>query len=285
MSDTSGMPGGGLPPAGGGQDWMSGFDDSLRGAMEHKGYKGPGDLAKAYVSLSKHLGADEKTLLRLPRSLDDDSSMREIFKRLGAPEKADEYELPDPPTGAADMRDWFKGVAHELGITKKQAKVLAEKFSGYLGEHTQKAGEGKGRDVELAARKIREKWGQEYDSNMSHAQRAVAKFGWADEALHELRDGGPAGAERALELLAYIGRNIREDGFPGPQDQGGGGGAQPFGGTPSAHRAKFAELQGDRAFMARYMSGDPSAVREFRQVSALAFPEDGATAGGPPRRY
>jgi hypothetical protein len=260
---------------------MSGFDDSLRGAMQAKGYGGPADLAKAYVSLSRHLGADEKTLLRLPRSEDDAPAWRDVFKRLGAPEKPEEYELPEPGQGALDMRDWFKGVAHELGITRKQAKVLAEKFGGYLGEMTKKQGEGKAGDIELAARRIREKWGQEFDSNMSHAQRAVQRFGWGDDALAELRDGGPAGAERALELLAYIGRNQREDGFPGPE---AGSAAQPFGGTPSAHRARFTELARDPAFMARFTRGDPSAVSEFRKLSELAYPEDGrSTAGGPPR--
>jgi len=250
--------------------------------MQAKGYRGTADLAKAYISLNKHLGADERTLVRLPRSLDDDNSMREVFKRLGAPEKPDEYELPEPPKGAHDMREWFKGVAHELGITKKQAKVLAEKFGGFLGEQMQKQTQSRSGDVELAGRRIKEKWGQEYDANMDHAQRAVTKFGWDDDVLAELRDGGPAGAERALELLAYIGRNVREDTFPGPE--AGNPNPQPFGGTPSAHRARFNDMTSDRAFMARVMARDPAAVREFRQVSELAYPEDGrSTAGGPPR--
>src|SRR5688572_4508607 len=273
------------PPAASGGDWMSGdgWDDGLRGAMAAKGYRGPADLAKAYVSLNKHLGADERTLVRLPRNLDDDTSMREVFKRLGAPEKPDEYELPEPPKGAQDMREWFKGVAHELGITRKQAKVLAEKFGGFLGEQMQKHTQSRAGDVELASRRIKEKWGQEYDANMDHAQRAVTRFGWDDEVLTELRDGGPAGAERALELLAYIGRNTREDSFPGPETASPSG-QQPFGGTPRADRARFNDMTSDRAFMARVIAKDPVAVREFRQVSELAYPDDGrSTAGGPPR--
>jgi hypothetical protein len=277
----SGAPAAGAPAATPSPWSLESLAGEDRGWAELKYPGGLAALAKAHRSLESHLGAPADRLLRLPRDEKDAEGWNKVLTALGRPEKADGYDdLPAPDAGAEDLRDWFKGVAHEAGLTKAQARKLAEKFVGFAKEHTEKAAQGKSGDLELAARRIREKWGNEHDANMGHAERAVKRLGWSDEALTELRDGGPAGAERALEMLAYIGRNLKEDGFPAP----GATASTPFGGTPQAHQAAWQIAMSDRDFMSKVNSGDPVAVREFRRLSELAYPDEGpGGAGGPPR--
>ena len=266
---------------GGEQHWTSGWSDpALASHIQGKGYDGPEALAKAYRSAESHFGTDPASLLRMPRE-DDAEGVRALWERLGMPSDPKDYELPEPGDGQMDMRDWFRQVAPKVRLTKTQAKELAAEFGEFMSEQNQNLRQTKAGEGELVDKALRQKWGNEYQANMEHADRAAERLGWDGEALANLRDGKGDWRERILDLLAFVGRNQREDGFPAPAEAGG---ARPFGDTPQARQQKFKELSEDPAFMKRLTSGDPAAAREFRAASELAFPEEaGSFAGGPPR--
>ena len=259
----NGGAGGAAPP----QDWTTGFPDEVRGVIQTKGWKNPGDVIGSYQNLEKLLGADKAGRgVVLPK---DDAPAEEwasFYQRLGRPENADGYKLPTPDgdTGAfaKTAAQWF----HEAGLTAKQAETLAAKWNEYAGGTMQQQEAQFEQQSALDLQDLQKTWGDKFEANAELARRARREAGLSDEEGQAIERA--LGLKKAAEVFAFLGKQFAE----APMKGGDGAGRGSFGATPEDARARIAALKNDQAWTAKYLNGDIDARSEFERLHRIAFP-------------
>ena len=235
--------------------------------VKAKGWKGPADALLSYQNLEKVFGADKagRTILA-PKSDDDAEGWNSLYNRLGRPESADKYELPVPEGDDGSFAQAVAPVLHELGLTNKQAKGLAEWWNETSGKRIEMERESFLNRSEEEFTALRREWGAAADQNIELAKRAVAKFG-ADAGID---------ADSLERLEEAIGTgpmltSFAEGTFVAAE--GTTGGAL----TPQAAKNKIAGMFADQEFMARYMNRDEKiragAIEEMMRLQRMANPE------------
>jgi hypothetical protein len=157
----------------------------------------------------------------------------ELWKRLGKPEKADEYQLAGIELEPGIQVDEGKArqLAAKLGMTKAQFKTLVKDVLGQ--EQLQQLVATKAEVSQLKA-----EWGAAYEERTVQAKAAALKMGVPEAALASLTPG-------ELRVWANVAKSFA--GQPTLGTQGPGGGGKP---DPAEARAKVAEL------ITRMSSGD-----------------------------
>jgi hypothetical protein len=225
-------------------DWAAGLDPDLGAFVAQKGWRSLGDALGSYRHLERLMGAER---LALPAADADDAAWAPVWDRLGRPPAAGGYEFVAPEDKPYDpaTADWFRTLAHRIGLTQRQAREIHDGFLAQLlvpaAEGPQDAGPvaaGKaavdgaavdGAAAEEAAAEespmaaLREAWGRHYDSNMASARRAYAALLESEAPFHDIADA--MGETALMQLLAKAGRHIAEDsitaradGAPGPRN-------------------------------------------------------------------
>jgi hypothetical protein len=108
-------------------------DETLRTDPGVQLFKSSEELAKGYVALQKRFGIDPARRLDLPADGADEAAMREVWTKLGLPEKADGYglELGEGATDAdKSMLGKFTEFAHKAGFPANFAKAALEFWAG-----------------------------------------------------------------------------------------------------------------------------------------------------------
>lgn len=183
-------------------------------------------LHKSYKELEKRLGAS----VVIPKSDAKPEEWSSFYKRLGRPEKPEEYELediflPDGVTKADFGEEDFKKAAFELGFSKDQAKKL------HKWAVNQSMEIAKQQRAKFEARKtessdaLRKEYGEKYKEKLANVAMVSRKFG-SEEWTQYLNEG--AGNDpRLLRVLIKIGDAMSEDTLergngPAPKEQAEG---------------------------------------------------------------
>jgi hypothetical protein len=272
-SAPAGNPAGQAPAGDGGaggaapQDWTTGFPDEIRGVIQTKGWKNPGDVISSYSNLERLLGADKAGRgVVLPKDDAPADEWAQFYQRLGRPESVDGYKLPLPEgdTGAfaKTASQWF----HEAGLTTKQAETLAAKWNEYAGGTMQQQQAQFEQQAALDLQDLQKTWGDKFDANAELARRARREAGLTDD--EGLAIERALGLKKAAEVFAFLGKQFAE----APMKGGEGSGRGSFGATPEDAKARIAALKGDKEWTARYLNGDVDARAEFERLHKIAFP-------------
>jgi hypothetical protein len=116
-------------------DWTNGLPDDLKGYVTTKGFKDTASVVDSYKNLEKLIGVKEK-LLQVPDDLSDSKSMENVWKRLGRPEKPEDYGIKGKDEA---FSKWSAEQFHKLGLNANQAKELVKNYDDYLLEPLGKA--------------------------------------------------------------------------------------------------------------------------------------------------
>lgn len=185
--------------------------------------------------------ADVPGVTVLP-DLEDAEGQTSLFRKLGAPEKGDGYELPKIDDGfewneniANDLREF----AAEAGMTKAQFTRFAEK----IGQQEHQSGLEAQEEKQQAQKQIKEEWGADYDN------REALIRGWMDkseapESMRTLLDEGNLSPD-AMKWLHAVAKNFEGDVSPMNRDNRGGQNDQV---TPAEAKDKLAELRSSDAY-------------------------------------
>lgn len=242
-------------PSGGAGDWLGSFPEEARGFVENKGWKEPIDVLKSYQQLEGFLGADKAGRgMVLPRDETDAEAYERIYSALGRPEKPEGYGLAESLAGEADVDPYFMetmaGVMHKSGLSTGQAQALAKSYQSHVNIMRDAMVEKHQAEVDM------------YSRTASPATIESARRGFRFLGLEE-KDAAAIemhfGVEKAAEIFAKIGRGLGEDSMPGEAGSG-------FNGSSRAAGAKIAELNADRNFRDRYLSGDPHAYKMMEDL-------------------
>lgn len=280
MSDDQGSASAGNPTAlAAAPAWYApeGLDSATAGQLgelvKAKGWKGPADALLSYQNLEKVFGADKagRTILA-PKSDDDVDGWNSVYTRLGRPESADKYELPVPEGDDGSFAQAAAPVLHELGLTTKQAKGLAEWWNNASSVRIQAADEAFSKQSEAEYAALQAEWGSAAQQNEELAKRAVLKFSkeaGIDEATFDAMERA-MGTSKVMKLFHAIGAQFREADFVASDTPTSGSL------TPAQAKNKVASLFADKEFMDRYMHQDSrvrqSAIDEMMALNQMANP-------------
>lgn len=187
----------------------------------------------------------ETPALTLPAKDAPPEAWAEFYKAIGAPDKAEAYELPVPEgdTGefAKTAATWFK----DAGLLPQQAQALAAKWNEFSTAQAQaQAAAEQARIAALDTKNkaeesaLKTEWGQQHEANMELARRAVRQFVPSEKApdvIAALEDR--LGYAETIKLMHAIGRGLGEHDAPGlgrAQDAPRKSAAEILYGAPSA---------------------------------------------------
>lgn len=165
----------------------------------------------------------ETPALTLPAKDAPPEAWAEFYKAIGAPDKAEAYELPVPEGDngefAKTAASWFK----DAGLLPQQAQALAAKWNEFSTAQAQaQAAAEQARIAALDTKNkaeesaLKTEWGQQHEANMELARRAVRQFVPGDKApdvIAALEDR--LGYAETIKLMHAIGRGLGEHDAPG----------------------------------------------------------------------
>lgn len=241
--------------------WTAAFDEDTNAYVSNKGWKEPSDLLMSYRNLEKFAGG-AKNLLELPPENATPEQLDAFYSKLGRPTDPNEYGLKAPDGGDPAMVEWFKGTAHKLGLSAKQAQSLFTEFNGMSGSMQEKMQAQMAQESEKAIGTLKQEWGQAYDQMIGAGRRAATALGYDAGKLSAIED--KLGTAEMLRLFATLGSKMGEDSFAGERSEGG------FGVTPAAAKQQIADLKLDKEFMGKYLAGDKDAVGKLQRLMEAA---------------
>jgi hypothetical protein len=239
-------------------DWAKGWAPEDVGYIEKKGFKQVDDLYKAYRNAERAISQDK---IVLPKDDADPKEWDAVFNRLGRPESADKYTIPE---GADEAM--FKALApklHESGLSNKQVERITAGYNEYVEGII--AGQEKAylEDQSKAMAKLEAEWGAKGPQEIEFNRRAARAIGLSVDDAKRYMQGG---AERFMRLLNLAGRAIAEDSAGDIRDDATLG----FGLNPNRAAAELTELRNDKEFMARYTRGEPGAKAKYDRLLKAA---------------
>ena len=222
-------------------DWRTSVPEEIRGHKSLEHITDVGALAKSYVNAQSMIGADK---LAIPGKHATDEDWGEVYRRLGRPDAPDGYELdnemPEGIEQSDDMLNWFKGAAHEAGLTPSQAQKLLGGYNQFLGTQVG-ADEGQIQQMrETTEIELKKEYGAAYADRITNGNAAMQEFGSAELSEIELADGRllgdhPGIIKMMVNVSEFINSKIGEDVLAGTKSSGGL--------APDDARAKLSEIR------------------------------------------
>lgn len=244
-------------------DWTVSLSEEQRGYVQNKGFKDPASVLDSYRNFEKLMGVPQDQILKLPKA-DDAEGWKGVYKKLGAPEKPDEYKFEG---GSPELSKWASENFLNLGLTRKQGESLFSGFSKYAQEMTQ------AKENEMAAKaaeeeiSLKKEWGSNYEQNVKLAKQAAQKYGLSEQVIDSIEKG--AGYSGVMKFLSEIGKTTAEDNFVG-----GNGKGAPARMSPEAARQRINELKADSDFGMKLNAGDVNAKKEWDSLHLIAYSSD-----------
>lgn len=246
--------------------WDAIPEPEARAHVAAKQYANPAELALANYNLTKmQRGADD--ILALPGKDAKPEQWDAVWKKLGRPDKPDAYDLKFGEGVKTDdsMVKFGKDLFYEMGLSNERAQKAAEKWNGFIGEHTSGIIKEMQDTNKAELDALSSKWGADLEKNKAAGQRAVQALGISNAFIERIE--GAIGSAPVVELLAMIGRKSDEGAFKG----GGSGDANdPANMTAQQAQAKIDALMGDAEFQKKYHDKNhPSHADAVRQMERL----------------
>lgn len=249
------------------------FDAETQGFFKNRGLDSKplmeviSEVSKSYREAAKFTGVPPEQLLRLPKDASDAEGWKNVWKRLGAPEKADGYDFKEIKyADGKELDDAFKskmGAAfHNRGVPADTAREITKEFIKLLDDSS--SSETAERTAKLATERdaLAKSWGANMEANKFIVRQAALKTGLTPEITEALEKS--VGYEKTMQHLLKIGMMLGEDKYvanPNAQIKGVM--------TKEQAVAKKVELRDDPDFVKRFNAGDHKAVAEMNALDII----------------
>lgn len=252
-------------------DWTSSFDSDTKGYVQNKGFKDAKMVLDSYQNMEKLMGAPKERLLKLPENLEDKTAMGEVYKRLGMPDKPEDYKLEFAKElgDTKELAAWMQKTFFETGVSRKQASEIVAKWNEVqLANHAAQV-EKFNNQANQEQEGLKKKWGQAFEQNVGIARRAAKEFGLDAETVEKLEN--VMGFTKVMELMNNIGSKLGEAAFHTGNNHVNAG----YKLTPEAAQNRIKTLREDQAFVSRYLNKDVAAAEEMARLHSMAYPDAG----------
>jgi hypothetical protein len=271
-----GAAGGSTQGGGGAAPWyqgVAGIDSELIGHFVNKGWdkltaaEAAAHAAKAHRDAEKFVGAPANELMRLPKDASDEAGWKNIWKKLGTPDKSDDYDFSGiKRSDGTALDDAFakqmKDEAFKLNLPKDTAAKMTEQFVKY--QDNVRAAESAEQAAKLTEERqaLQKNWGANFEANKFTAQRAAQALGVDPETVGLLEKH--VGYSKVMDMFLNIGSKIGEDKFVSS-----GGNSSNGVMTRDQAIARKGELMADKAWTKSYLDGDAAKKREMLALNTL----------------
>lgn len=204
--DAGGNGNDGANGGGSAADWRAGLPKEMQDNPVLKKYTSVEALAGAYVNAQKLIGADK---IPVPSKHTTDEEWNQIYRKLGLPEKEEEYavKFKEGTSIDDDFTKAFKANAHKFGVLPKQAQALADWFSD-VNINAEKAVQGEmAKQYEAGVANLKKDWGNAFDLNIARANKALSELGGKETVEHFIKSGY-GGDEKVMRFLAKVGETV-----------------------------------------------------------------------------
>jgi hypothetical protein len=117
----------------GGVDWSQlkqALPEDIRGDKSLEPITSVEGLVKSYIHAQKAIGTNK---LSVPDKHATDEDWRQVFHKLGVPEKVEEYKIDaGGDVLSEEFVEGFRAQAHKAGVLPKQATEMAKWYSSFL---------------------------------------------------------------------------------------------------------------------------------------------------------
>jgi hypothetical protein len=209
--------GGGGDGGGGAAEWLGEFSDkpagegkkSNRDWLATKNFADRDAAITAYRDLEQRMLAGDK--LVVPKEGDPPEAFDAFHKAIGRPDEPSGYEIAVPEGAELDqgLADRLTAKAHELGVPKGAFEALAAEFNEYGMELISGQADDKIAAKNAGIKELRSTWGDDFDQNIAHSNKAIAALELDMETVTGIEDG--IGTVKTMALLAKLGRGMGED--------------------------------------------------------------------------
>lgn len=259
------------PAAAGDASWRDSLPDEYKSDKAIAEMEDVGALAKSYVSAREKATANG---VIIPGKGASDEEFNEFYTKLGRPESADKYEMPQD-----GLPDSFKvddarlkalsEKAFALGISKQQFAGLVRADAEFI--HASKQQSDKVLTDQRAEwqQAVREKLGGAFEQDIGLAKGAVAQFG-GDELRAIYNETGLGDHPAVVAAWAAVGRAVASD-----EVLGKGRGVELIPNKAQANE-EILKLQADGEFMKSLERKSHPAhtlnLKKWRELHAQASP-------------
>ena len=190
------------------ESWKNGVPEELRDKLAT--FKTVGDLAKSYV--------EARNIAFKPVPEMNQEELGKFFKRVGRPDKPDEYELstvilPDGVQRAADADTDLKAFAFQNGFTKAQLTALHKWSMQRAADSILAARKREAERVASQEGELRAAWDSGYEENGSRVNSLVQRFG-GDKVVAYMNSG--PGKDPVLRQFLYeVSKKMSDEVFVG----------------------------------------------------------------------
>ena len=242
-------------------DWAKDFSPAAQSVIAAKKWAKPEQAVESYANLERLLGGDK---IALPKD-ENDPAWADVWKKLGALEKPEEYASQVKPVeGTPDLDPGFVGAMSDLAakarLTPAQWNTLVAGYQELSKAAAAEEAAGPDIDAEFAAFKA--KLGAKADAFIADAQRAGMAVNMTAEESATLMSA--LGVERAMQIMNGLGSKFgKEAGFiegKGPQGQM----------TPEMAKVRIKDLMADAVWSRGYLGGDADKRSEMLNLQKLA---------------
>jgi hypothetical protein len=192
-------------------DWKAGLSDDLRADKSLENIKDISSLAKSYIHAQRLVGADK---IPVPNKHATDEDWKEVYKRLGAPEKPDQYKYKfdeDQKVDTEALKN-FSSQAHKLGLLPTQAQGMVNYYNEMVGKQLADAESISTSQREKAMTELKTEWGQAYDQKLQKANTVVSSVFPKGIMSINLEDGTKLGDHsEVIKAFAALGEKMGED--------------------------------------------------------------------------
>lgn len=278
-------------------DWRTSLAPEFRDLPGLKIFKTQADLEKSYWNSQKMLGADPATItppkdangfaseyvknqkligqptLKIPTKDATPQELNDFWTKLGRPESADKYVLPEVklPEGIqkdANLEAGFKSWCHKHNVLPNQAAGLYQDYQGYVATQIEASRKANVEAIQTAETALRNDWGAAYGQKVELAKKVVALGG--PELAAELEKAGVFNGNNpvVLKFFATLGEKFGEEALVGA---GGGGPAM----TPEAANKEYNKVLMDptHPYNNQFHPEHKEAMQYMQDLFAMANPQ------------
>lgn len=251
------------PPTG--LEWLGqNVDAELLGHAQNAGWKTPADAVSGHRNLERLLGADRagRTVV-LPKDDATPAELSDFYNRLGRPGTADGYGIKPAEGQDGTFAKWVSGKMHELGISAKAGKGLADAYDQYVKDFQANEDAAIQAAITAETEQLKRDWGAEFDMRRELSRRAASQLGIDAKDIDALESA--VGFSKVMKAFAKIGDMLREHGAEGMSSNEMGS----FAMTPEGAKARRTQLMADKDWRGKAMVKDSKEWAELQKLDKI----------------
>lgn len=201
------------------------IDESIRNDPSLSSYKDVTGMAKSLINAQKMIGADK---IAIPGNWATEEDWSQVYSKLGRPDDATGYNIATNDIMQDNDVDWFKDVAHKVGLNTQQAETL---FSEYTTLISDLQSQGVTDLTNLSNERegeLRKEWGNNFEARIDGANNVVSEFAPEGSGILdiELSDGSLLGdhpdfVRMTANVAEFMSSKLGEDTFSGRDNEPG----------------------------------------------------------------